>query len=258
MSWISLEKLNANHRDRFPASRRSFMAILIETRIFKCFRLDGHVAKVDVQHTVFSMRRRSIFSWVTRRLSCGQLPWWVIIYSICVACLMGAVYQLKGDDYATLEWPPSHRLFDTAAAMSPVLLQWKAAQDAKNAATSLPPSRLNISVLKLATLMCQGPPPPPYPYQYPPQPQLPPSLPPGPSLMLLPASQDIGPSLTLEDFCNQFDLPQTICTKLHDEGSTGSHLLQYVAISDLKEMGFKFGEITSLKDAVAHWSMHWA
>jgi hypothetical protein len=138
--------------------------------------------------------------------------------------------------------------------MSPVLLQQKAAQDAKNTA-ALPPSGLNISVLELATLMRQGPPPPPYPYQYPPQPLAVPSLAPAPSLMLLPASQDVGPSLTLEDFCNQFNLPQTICTQLQEEGFTGSHPLQYVAISDLKEMGFKFGEIASLKDAVARWSL---
>jgi hypothetical protein len=168
---------------------------------------------------------------------------------------MEAVCQLKGDDYATLEQPPSHRLFNTSAAMSPILLQQKAAQDAKNTAAPPPPSGLNISVLELATLMHQGFPPLPYAYPYPPQPQLPPPLTPGPSLTLLPASRDIGPSLTLEDFCNQFDLPQTICAKLRDEGFTGSRPLQYVAISDLKEMGFKFGEIALLKDAVACWSL---
>jgi hypothetical protein len=65
-------------------------------------------------------------------------------------------FQLKGNQHATLKKPPSHQLFDTAAGMSPVLLQCKAAQDAKvaaAAATSLSTSSLNISILELATFM---------------------------------------------------------------------------------------------------------
>jgi hypothetical protein len=54
---------------------------------------------------------------------------------------------------------------------------------------------------------------------------------------------------------NMILLQRFICEKLHNEGFTGSYPLQYVAIADLKEMGFKYGEIASLKDAVTHWSV---
>jgi hypothetical protein len=144
--------------------------------------------------------------------------------------------------------------------MSPVLLQRKATQDAKaaadvKAATAASPSTsgLNISILELAMLMRQPQPQfqPFYPHQYPPTPV----AVPGPSLMLLPTSHSVGPSLSLNGFCKQYDLTTAICEKLRNEGFTGSHPLQYVAIADLKEMGFKYGKIASLKDAVMHWSV---
>jgi len=43
--------------------------------------------------------------------------------------------QLKGEEHATLDKPPSHRLFDSNI-ISPVLWQRKEVQDAKKAATS--------------------------------------------------------------------------------------------------------------------------
>jgi len=53
VSWMSSAQLDANNKNRFLKSRKSFTEILIETKTFKHFRLDGHVAKVDVRHTVF-------------------------------------------------------------------------------------------------------------------------------------------------------------------------------------------------------------
>ena len=138
--------------------------------------------------------------------------------------------------------------------MSPVLLQRKAAQDAKAAAAASPSaSGLNISILELATLIRQPQPhfQPFYPHQYPPAPV----AIPGPSLMLLPTSHGVGPSLSLDEFCKHYDLTTEICEKLRNEGFSGSRPLQYVAIADLKEMGFKYGEIASLKDAVTRWSV---
>ena len=70
--------------------------------------------------------------------------------------------------------------------------------------------------------------------------------------MLLPTSHGVSPSLSLDEFCKQYDLTTEICKKLHNEGFTGSHPLQYVAIANLKEIGFKYGEIASLKDAFTH------
>jgi len=138
--------------------------------------------------------------------------------------------------------------------ISPVLKQRKAAQDARDAAAAVPPpnSGLNVSILELAALL-RPPPvaPPPYPYV---QPQ-PSSNGAGPSLMLLPTSRTAGPSMTLQDFCTQYDITDNVCKKLFDEGYTNSRVFQYVAVEELKEVGFKNGEIASLKDAVARWSV---
>ena len=43
--------------------------------------------------------------------------------------------------------------------------------------------------------------------------------------------------------------------KLFDEGYKTSHHLQYATVSELKEAGFKIGQIVSLKDAFARWSI---
>jgi hypothetical protein len=70
-----------------------------------------------------------------------------------------------------------------------------------------------------------------------------------------PVSRTVGPNLTLQEFCNQFDVTANVYNKLVNKGYTNSQVLQYVAIDELKEMGFKFGEIALLKDAVARWSL---
>lgn len=162
--------------------------------------------------------------------------------------------QLKGDSFATIDRPPSHQLFDNANIMSPVLAQCKAAQDAKNATTSNTSSSVEFTMsnfLELATILHQPPPSFPYPSMASP-PDLAQSC---FSTMLLPPSRTAGPDLSLQEFCQQYDVSDAVQTKLIDEGYTRSRVLQYVAIADLKEVGLKLGEIASLKDAVARWSV---
>jgi hypothetical protein len=91
--------------------------------------------------------------------------------------------------------------------MSLVLLQCKATQDVK-AAASPSTSGLNIFIFELTTLIQQPQPQlqPFYPHQYPPAPV----AVPGPSLMLLPTSHGVGPSLSLNEFCKQYDLTTEI------------------------------------------------
>jgi hypothetical protein len=134
------------------------------------------------------------------------------------------------------------------------LKQRKAAQEMKNAVAAEPTSsntNLNISVLELAALL--RPSPAPYPYMQPPLPV--PATNTSTSPMLLPPSRAIGLYLTLQDFCTQYDIPDITHNKLVDEGYTNSRVLQYVAIEELKEAGFKNGEIASLKDGVIRWSI---
>jgi hypothetical protein len=55
-------------------------------------------------------------------------------------------------------------------------------------------------------------------------------------------------------FCAAFELSQDIHTKLAGNGYTGTQTIRYIIVSELKEMGFKNGEITAMKDAVARWA----
>ena len=167
--------------------------------------------------------------------------------------------QLKGPEEATIDMPPNHKLFD-AKKVSPILQQRKAALDAQNAAASSGSSSSNSGIgnLSIADFVALVRPPapamPPYPYL-----QKPPPLPPLPATpasdMLLPPSRSIGPSMPLAAFCFEYNVTEVVRKKLDDEGYTDAHLLQYVSVVELKEAGFKNGEIASLRYAVSKWSM---
>ncbi|KAG1735560.1 hypothetical protein EDB19DRAFT_1638277, partial [Suillus lakei] len=62
-----------------------------------------------------------------------------------------------------------------------------------------------------------------------------------------------GPNLTLDAFCTMYGLSQDIRMKLHDNGYTGSNTLTFIIVLELKEMGFKYGEIAALKAAMRQW-----
>lgn len=76
-----------------------------------------------------------------------------------------------------------------------------------------------------------------------------------PSLTLLPANRKAGSLLTLKDFCYMYQVDDVVCQKLFDEGYKTSSHLQYAMVQELKEAGFRIGEIASLKDACARWSL---
>jgi hypothetical protein len=71
---------------------------------------------------------------------------------------------------------------------------------------------------------------------------------------LLPPTMPPGPDLTLIDFCMTFSLGDAILAKLHTNGYTGTRTIKYIVVAELKEMGFKNGEIAAMKDAVEQWS----
>jgi hypothetical protein len=139
--------------------------------------------------------------------------------------------------------------------ISPVLQQWKEAQEARKAAAStgaVGAADILTGFATLATALCapaHAPTPPPYLFMLHNI-----GIPPA-SLSLLPIAGTAGPSLTLEDFCSQYQVDLAVHQKLFDEGYKTSHHLQYVTVLELKEAGFRIGEITSLKDAFACWSI---
>jgi hypothetical protein len=57
------------------------------------------------------------------------------------------------------------------------------------------------------------------------------------------------------DFCAAFELSLEIRVKLADINSyTGAWTVRRFVVSELKEIGFKNGEIAAMKDAVAPWT----
>jgi hypothetical protein len=82
-----------------------------------------------------------------------------------------------------------------------------------------------------------------------------PGLPSYASHMLLLPSHAPGANMSIAQFCAEYELDNSICSKLDDNGFKVSHILQYVVMDELKEMGFKFREVAVLKDAVGRWSV---
>ncbi|KAG1899822.1 uncharacterized protein F5891DRAFT_901698, partial [Suillus fuscotomentosus] len=62
-----------------------------------------------------------------------------------------------------------------------------------------------------------------------------------------------GLSLPLDHFCRDYNLSDGILTKLSDNGYTGTETICYILISELKEMGFKLGEIAAMRAAMKCW-----
>ena len=75
-----------------------------------------------------------------------------------------------------------------------------------------------------------------------------------PTQMLLHPSRSLGADMLLSDFCNLYDLDDSIRTKFEQHGYKRSRHLRYVRLDDLAEMELKLGEVAALKDAVDLWS----
>ena len=53
--------------------------------------------------------------------------------------------------------------------------------------------------------------------------------------------------MDIEWFCLIYNLPFSIQTHFHESAITGTHAFAEINSTDLKEMGFKLGEIIDLK-----------
>ena len=62
-----------------------------------------------------------------------------------------------------------------------------------------------------------------------------------------------GPEMDIERFCLVYNLPPSIKTHFHESAITGTHTFSEINSTDLKEMGFKLGEIIDLKRAIGSW-----
>jgi hypothetical protein len=73
--------------------------------------------------------------------------------------------------------------------------------------------------------------------------------------MLLPPNTNIGARITIQAFCDVYDLDMSIRDKFHAHGFKNADVFYLVKLSDLKEMEFKVGEIAELQNAVRQWAV---
>ncbi|KAG6888557.1 hypothetical protein C0995_007429 [Termitomyces sp. Mi166 len=64
----------------------------------------------------------------------------------------------------------------------------------------------------------------------------------------------LGPDLKIEDFCQLYDLSNAILDKLKENGYQQARTFKHITRAELLEMGFKHGEIATLKDAIDDWA----
>ena len=71
---------------------------------------------------------------------------------------------------------------------------------------------------------------------------------------LIPATHVAGLRLDIKDFVNFYQLPSSFLCGQCNFFITGSHAFSHITTDDLKAMGFKFGEIIDLKEAIILWA----
>ena len=144
-----------------------------------------------------------------------------------------------------MEKPPNILLFDpvsshTAVSKSP-LLQARLNAISKEKALPLPQAAPVVNVVLLNDMF--------NPYQHP-RPLAPASQMTG----LIPSTHTTGPRMSMEQFCSIFALSQDIFCRLDDNKYSGTQAFAHMEASELRELGFKPGEIVDLKEAVLEWA----
>ena len=180
------------------------------------------------------------------------------------------LFKLRGDDCATLERPPNHRLFDAEnSALSPVLRRRiEAANKAAPAPASAPVFNITIGkeIVELfhptaPTATATAAPNIPV--------SAPASAPTSPSrattqacrdsydmhcLTVLQTNRNPGPEMSIGDFCTTYRLSNAIKTKLQDNGYEETFTLRFLTLEELKDIKLLGGEIASVRHAVHKWS----
>ena len=158
--------------------------------------------------------------------------------------------QLKGEEHATLYKPPNHKLFNLDKPVVSPVLQKRLAAATASPSNAAPVFNVTLGN-ELVGLFQPPAPPPPAPVTTPIHNTVfDPTCP-----LLLPPTQTPGADMTLENFCVKYDLSPTILQKLKDNSYTNARTLRFVLMDELREMGFRLGEIAALRDAVEIWSV---
>ncbi|KAF4580524.1 hypothetical protein EYR38_003123 [Pleurotus pulmonarius] len=152
--------------------------------------------------------------------------------------------MLKGPEFSTLTKPPNHRLFDSdgsqSHALSPVLQRRLDTRNAEKNTPPMPIINLGLGDLFRGTLA-------------PPSIQNPPPHTPHSSLM--PPGHSAGLGMTIEHFCLQYQLSAKILARFVENAYADARHLRFVTLEELRTMGFVFGEVAAIRDAVEQWSV---
>ncbi|KAJ7300523.1 hypothetical protein DFH08DRAFT_979577 [Mycena albidolilacea] len=144
--------------------------------------------------------------------------------------------MLKGEQFATINKPPNNEHFDK---LSPKLLP--PAPPFSNININFPPELVSMF----------GRPPAPAPDPAPVAAAAPVH---GPA-MLIPSGCAAGPSLSVEDFCAQYDLDDEICARFRQHKFKKTNSFSYITLAQLTTMEFLAGEIAELQVAIAQWAV---
>lgn len=74
-------------------------------------------------------------------------------------------------------------------------------------------------------------------------------------LMLIKPGFDVGPDMSIAEFCDFFALQPSILQKLTDNAYDFARNLRFIMLANLDDMGFKLGEKAALLDAIEKWSI---
>ncbi|TFK35642.1 hypothetical protein BDQ12DRAFT_611582, partial [Crucibulum laeve] len=159
---------------------------------------------------------------------------------------------LRGEEFASIETPPNTTLFNEVSptsivAESPILQACLNAMAKEKATLSAPV--INVVLPNdIFGLYCPTAPAP-----------LPAQLAPihqqqhVASSGLIPTHLHPGVKMDMTTFCATYHLSNAILSWFKENAFTGTQAFQYIDNSEIKEMGFKLGEIVDLKEAVEEW-----
>jgi hypothetical protein len=150
---------------------------------------------------------------------------------------------MKGE-CATLFKPPNHTLFDPRpTSLSPVLQRRLQNARAVPVVPVAPAPVFNLNIGKEIADIFRPPAPTAFAASMPPPP------PPVSSLAtpdLIPFARAPGMDMSLADFCERYGLGENILNKFTEHSYKHARVLRFVTIDELREMGFRLGEIAGL------------
>jgi hypothetical protein len=259
----SFSQLTLSTRKHILTPKRS-LKTLQRTRIFNSFKSSGSAndARTPVLESTATrtLTPMLIFPSTMNGLIVG-LPQWCVTSLSYLGLLTFSRLQLKGEESATLTKPPNHKLFDMKRpSLSPVLQRRLDAQNQKNTPVAPPVFNFNIGN-EVATLFHPFAPtapavaPIPTAPMHATAPALAPTTTTADCPFLLSPLRCAGPEFSLDEFCTVYELGDAVLKRFEENCYKKSSTLRFVTIQELKDMGFRLGEIAALRVAVEAWSI---